>query len=136
MADPSALSPEPPTPVSPQEALVCSTFPLPKPRDSGCKTNFACFVPLRASLHPYLSLLGRNPTAFHRWMLFEFLFWCYRLGSPAWCLDFTLLRGNIPNCWTIPLELQFLPVRAQPALLHLFTSYQSSRGAVVSSVKS
>ena len=40
MAVLSVLSPEPPTPDSPYEALVCSVLPLPEPRVSDYIWNF------------------------------------------------------------------------------------------------
>ena len=47
---------------------------------------------------------GQKPCCFSQLdvILVSFLLWCYRLGSPAWGLEPTFLRGNPPGCWNIP----------------------------------
>ena len=80
-----------------------SSSPLCPPTDKAqgkwLQTNFLCWpfkrlsVSSKGSLN-HLSLMDRNPAAFHSCMLFAFLswFWWCRLGSSAWGLDPTL-RG-------------------------------------------
>ena len=93
---PSVLSPGPPTPVSVQTSLVHSVLPLLEPRVSSCKQNFVLWPFKRLSVSPVLS-----PWQTEIMLLFTAV--CYvgsfpalvlRLGSPAWGLDPTLLRGN------------------------------------------
>ena len=135
VAVPSVLSPKPPTPNSPPATLVHSALPLPEPRVSGCKWNFVnCIKRLSAS--PDVS-----PWQIETLLLFtagcylgSFQAWYCRLGSPAWGIDPTLLRGNPHGHWIIPSGLQLPHVGAQPALWHLLhTPYQSHCGDVASS---
>ena len=94
-AVPSVFSLEPPALNSSQVSLVHFALPLPEPRVSGCKQNFV-HLPFKR-LSASLCLPGRqNPDAFHSHVLYGFLSWfsgC-KLGSPAWGLDPTFLRGN------------------------------------------
>ena len=79
-ADPSALSPEPPTPDSPHVSLVCSALTVLEPRVSGYKENFLLAREEAFYISSHLSLLDRNPTTFHTQMVFVFLFWFGALG--------------------------------------------------------
>ena len=93
----SVLFPEPPAPDSPHVSLVHSALYMPKARVSGCKWNFVHW--------PFKKLF--ESLAVCPWLretLLPFTAGCYlssfpgscRLGSPAWGLDCTLLRGNHP----------------------------------------
>ena len=69
----SVLSPESPTPDSPQASLVHSALPLSQPRLSGCN-KILCIGPLRGCVCLQPSLPGRKkPCCFHSWMLSGFL---------------------------------------------------------------
>ena len=136
-ADSSALSPEPPTSDSPHMALVYSALPLPEPREvSGSKWNFVHWPFKRLSVSLAISpWWSETPLLFTaRWYLGS------TPGSGALGGESSLRfsphtsQGEPPCHWNIPLELQTLPVWAQPALSHLHTSYQSRCGKVISSV--
>ena len=96
-AVPSVFDPEPPALDSPHVPIVHSALPLLEPRLSGCKWNFMPWP---------LKRLSASPVVSPRWTETPLLFTagCYlssfpgscRLGSPAWGLDCTLLRGNHP----------------------------------------
>ena len=136
VAVPSVLSPEPPTPESPQVFPVYSAFPLRELRVSGSKWNFVRWPFKRLSASPAISpFADRNQAAFYSWMLFGFL---SGYGAISWgaqlvvSFNSILLRGNPPAAEY--LELQLPPVGAQPALLCFRTPYQSLCGEAVSSV--
>ena len=95
MAIPSVLSPETSTPDSPQASIVHPALPL--PRVSG-SNEILCIGPSRGFLHLQQSLPRRQKSWYFSqldviWVLFWH--WCFRLGSPAWGLDPTFLRGNL-----------------------------------------
>ena len=129
VAAPSVFFQEPPIPDSPQAALVQSALLLPVPRIWGCKWNFM-FQPFKQPSPP-----GRQtPCCFSQldviWIPFQLSF-CM-LGSLAWGLDPTLLRG-ISLGSDIPPALQLPPMGAQPSFFWLLhTPYQSCCGEVVS----
>ena len=94
-AVPSVPSPEPPAPDSPQVSVVHS-LPLQSPGYVAAN-KIVCIAPLRDSLHLQPSLPSRQkPCCYSQldviWGPFQL--WCSRLGSPAWGLVLTLLRGN------------------------------------------
>ena len=93
------------------------------------------FCALALCISSHLSLVTETFTAFYSWVLSGFLsqLWFSRLGSPAWGLDPTLLRGRPLSC-SPPLEFQLPSMGAPPALLHPSTSHQSYFGEVVSFV--
>ena len=73
------LSPEPPTPDSPQVSLVHSVLSLPEPRVSGCKQNYMCFWPFkRLSECPAVSLWQTET-------LLLFTAGCYLSSFQLWC---------------------------------------------------
>ena len=125
----SFISTEPTTPDPPHTSLV-------HPRVSRCKWNFVHWPFKRLSASLAISLVDKNPAAFHSWTLFGFLSQSWA-GEPSLGLDPTLPRGNLLahlGHWNIPPKLQLTLMGAQPALLCLHTSYQSCCGEVVSSV--
>ena len=92
----SVLSPKPPTADSTQVSLVHSALPFPAPRVNGSKRNFLCWPFNRLSASPAISPWPIEPLLLFTTgcYLGSFWLWCYRLGSPAWGLDPTLLRGK------------------------------------------
>ena len=59
--------------------------------------EITCVGPIRGSLHLQPFLPGRQKTCCFSQLdviCVPFQLWCCRLGSPAWGLDPTLLRGN------------------------------------------
>ena len=130
--------PEIPTPYSPQVSLVHSALPLPESSVSGSKWNFVHWPFKKLSLQ--LPLPGRQkPCCFSQlgvtWV--PFCLWCCRLGSTAWHLDTTLLRGRGQTPWPLkyPSGTSALLVGSWPAVLYyLHTPYQSHCGEVLSSV--
>ena len=94
---PLVLSPDPPTPDSPQVFLVQYALPLSELRVSGYKQYFVHWLFLRDSLRLQLSLPGRQKSCCFSqldviWV--PFWLWYYRLVSPVWGLDSTLLKGK------------------------------------------
>ena len=147
VAAPSVPSPEPPSPDSPQVPLVPCVLTLPESRVSGCKRNFVCW-PFK-SLQP--SFTGKEkPCCFSLLDVIRvpFWLWCCRMGSPAWDLDPTFLRGN-PRLLKYPSGTSAAacgspasplapPLHSLPALLWWFLlsvrGYQASLQLVFSSL--
>ena len=97
-----------------------------------------CIDPLRVSLCLQQSLPGgKKPYCFPQldiiWVL-SWL-WCCRLGSPAWDLECTLLKGNPPATEKSLQNFNYPPVGAQPPLSCLLCNpYQLHFCEVVSVV--
>ena len=97
-----------------------------------------CVGRLRGSLCLQPSFTGeQKPCTFHSHILFRFFsrFWCCRLGSPAWDLECTLLKGNPPATEKSLQNFNYPPVGAQPPLSCLLCNpYQLHFCEVVSVV--
>ena len=95
-ADPSVLSPEPPTPDFPQVTLVDSALPLLEPKMSVCKWNFVLWpfktVPVPLAISPRWT----ETAAFHSWILCGCLFLALILwaGEPGLGIRHKTSQGN------------------------------------------
>ena len=110
-------------------SLVHSAISLPEPRVSGCKWNFVCWIFKRFSESPAFAPWQTETPVFHRHMLLGFpsRFWYYRLESPAWVLNPTLIRGNtlapeislqnFSHCPRSPASFLVLPLHSLPVTL-------------------
>ena len=98
VADPSALSSEPPAPDSPHEPLVHSALPLLEPTVSGCKRNLVWWPFKWLFASPTASPWQTETPLFFtaRCYLGSVWLWCCRLWSSLWDLDPALLRRTPP----------------------------------------
>ena len=99
MSAPSVVSSNPLSLDSPQASLVYSACPsLPEPRVSGFKQNSVCWPLKRLSVSPTISSWQTEtwPLFTARCIWVPFRLCCCRLGSQAWGIDTTSLRGNPP----------------------------------------
>ena len=101
-AVPSVLSPEPPTPDSPQASLIHFALPLLEPRVSDYKWNFVGWSFKRLWVSSVLTPANRNSAAFHSCLLSGFLssssavgwgaqlgvYTSHFLGQPSWLLNY------------------------------------------------